>query len=365
MPPNRQPGTLHQLRELYGAAYSVGEAGDEAIDVDLSSAIGVPDIGDEQHSAIAFTSGSTGTPTPNLKYWRTLREGSYLNARMLLGALDKRLNVVATVPPQHMWGMETSILLPLFANVAVSYQTPFFPQNIADALESLPDPRMLVSSPIHLEAFLRSGLSTKRIHKIVTSTAPLSKSLAENLEENFDTHVQEVFGCSESGMLATRRTAVDEEWTYSDTFELTMSEDGVIIAAAHLVQDVLMPDIVELTGPDRFLWLGRRGDMVNIAGKRGSLAELNFLLHEIRGVLDGIIFDPSGVNGRRDRLAALIVAPTLNISDIRDALRDKVDPVFLPQPIFLVSELPRQESGKLAIEAVLTMLVDMQRKVST
>lgn len=367
MPPNRQADTLQQLRDLYAATALTGEIDEELPEAGLSHTAAIPDIPDiqdDQPCAIAFTSGSTGTPTANLKYWRTLRVGSQANARMLLDLSDERLNIVATVPPQHMWGMETSIILPLFANVAVSYKTPFFPQDIANALQSLPEPRMLVSSPIHLEALLRSGVSAQGIRKIITATAPLSKTLAADLEATFDTCVQDVFGCSESGILATRRTSLEEEWTYADVFELRMSEQGVQIRADHLAEDVLLPDVVELTGPDRFRWLGRRQDMVNIAGKRGSLAELNFRLHEIPGVVDGVIFAPASGNGGHARLAALIVAPTLGAADVLVALRDKVEPVFLPRPIFLVPELPRQETGKLAIEAVQTLFVAMQNKQS-
>jgi acyl-coenzyme A synthetase/AMP-(fatty) acid ligase len=364
MPPNRQAHTLQQLSDLYAATALTGETDEELPEAGLSDTADIPDIPDDQPCAIAFTSGSTGTPTANLKYWRTLRVGSLSNARMLLGPSDERLNVVATVPPQHMWGMETSILLPLVANVAVSYPTPFFPQDIADALQSLPEPRMLVSSPIHLEALLRSGVSAQGIRKIITATAPLSKTLAADLEAAFDTCVQDVFGCSESGILATRRTSLEEEWTYADVFELRMSEQGVQIRADHLADDVLLPDVVELTGANRFRWLGRRQDMVNIAGKRGSLAELNFRLHEIPGVLDGVIFAPANGNGRHDRLAALVVAPTLGASDVLVALRNKVEPVFLPRPIFLVPELPRQETGKLAIDAVQTLFIALQNKQS-
>jgi acyl-coenzyme A synthetase/AMP-(fatty) acid ligase len=360
MPPNRQPHTLKQLRDAYDGAATLGGAGEEVIDAMPAGDADVPDIPDEQASAIAFTSGSTGTPTPNLKYWETLRLGSFCNARLLLDASGARLNIVATVPPQHMWGMETSILLPLFANVAVSHLTPFYPQDIADALQSLPEPRMLVSSPIHLDTLLKSGLKPVGIHKIITATAPLSKELALDLEKTFDTEVQDVFGCSESGILATRRRSVEEEWTYSDTFDFEISDMGVIISAAHLPKAVKLPDIVELTGKGRFRWLGRQQDMVNIAGKRGSLAELNFRLREIPGVVDGVIFSPSSQKTGRDRLAALVVAPNLQASDILDALRDKLEPVFLPRPVLMVPSLPRQETGKLAIQAVQALFAETE-----
>ncbi|MCH8248611.1 MAG: acyl-CoA synthetase [Proteobacteria bacterium] len=357
MPPNRQPHSLQQLRDAYAGAYTVGENGKESVDYWVDDEFVVPQIPDDQRAAIAFTSGSTGTPTPNLKYWRTLRIGTLSNAAMVLDRTDEQYNMVATVPPQHMWGLETSILLPLFANVAVSYLTPFYPQDIVNALNSLPQPRILVSSPIHLETLLKSGVKPDGMSKILTATAPLSKQLAIDLEAFFETRVQDIFGCSESGILATRRTSVDEEWTYSNIFDLSMTDNGVKIAAAHLSSDVILPDVVELTASNRFRWIGRQQDMVNIAGKRGSLAELNFRLRDIPGVEDGVIFVP--VN-REDRLAALVVAPDLNVSDILGALRSKVEPVFLPRPVVKVSQLPRQETGKLAMQAVQELFAEIQ-----
>lgn len=358
MPPNRQPHTLQRLRELYDEPYTVGESGDENVDASGDSSI--PDIPGEQSAVIAFTSGSTGSPTPNLKSWRTLRAGSLSNRDVILDETDASFNVVATVPPQHMWGMETSILLPLIAPLAVSCKTPFYPQDIADALQSVPEPKMLVSSPIHLETLLKSGVKLPNIEKIITATAPLAKQLAIDLETAFNTRVQDIFGCSESGILATRRTSVDEDWTYSDTFDLTIKDDGVVISAAHLPEDVLLPDIIELTAANRFRWIGRQQDMVNIAGKRGSLADLNFHLHDIPGVVDGVIFAPGDNEHSQRRLAALVVAPDMDGSDILKALKDRVEPVFLPRPIYMVSELPRLETGKLETGALWTLFTDLQ-----
>ena len=106
--------------------------------------------------------------------------------------------------------------------------------------------------------------------------------------------------------------------------------------------------------------MGRQQDMVNIAGKRGSLADLNFRLQDIPGVVDGVIFEPADDQRRGDRLAALVVAPDLDVSDILSALRDKVETVFLPRPMLKVSVLPRQETGKLATKAVREMFARMR-----
>jgi acyl-coenzyme A synthetase/AMP-(fatty) acid ligase len=248
-----------------------------------------------------------------------------------------------------MWGLETSILLPLVAPLAVASRTPFYPQNIVEIANELPSPVLLVSSPIHLEALLNSGLKPTRLDRIWTATALLTKELARQLEARFDARVQDVFGCSESGILATRNTATEELWTYPTYFRLQVSNQGAKISADHLPESVMMPDIIELVGNNQYRWIGRPSDMVNIGGKRGSLADLNEQLRAISGVVDAVVFRRTVAH---NRLAALVVAPQLEVGEIRRQLALKVDPVFLPRPILKVEALPRQETGKLAVNAV-------------
>ena len=73
---------------------------------------------------------------------------------------------------------------------------------------------------------------------------------------------------------------------------------------------------------------------------------------------DAVIFMPD-----RDakRLAALVVAPRLQRSDIYDGLRDSFDPAFLPRPVRMVPALPRQETGKLPQKAVLELFAATER----
>ena len=129
-------------------------------------------------------------------------------------------------------------------------------------------------------------------------------------------------------------------------------EDKVRISAPHLPEPVVLGDIIELVGESEFRWLGRDQDMINIAGKRGSLAHLNHRLARIPGVIDGVIFLPSEDS---KRLAALVVAPGMEPSAILEALKEAIDPAFLPRPMYLVPMLPRQETGKLARKMVLDL----------
>jgi acyl-coenzyme A synthetase/AMP-(fatty) acid ligase len=367
MPPNRLPKTLQRLSQDYPDNYSLTDS-DTLFSVtarqnaDSEVDFQVPNIPIKQLCAVAFTSGSTGTPTPNLKYWDTLRNSTFGNIDLLLPDLKSQLNLLATVPPQHMWGMETSILLPLFANVAVSDQTPFYPQDIADALQALPAPRALVSSPVHLNVLLKSKVPLTELQYIFSATAPMSQELAQQLESQFATKVVEIFGSSESGIVARRQTSTETSWLLSDLFKLQISDDGVEVRADHLPEKVFIKDVIEMMDDRHFKWLGRHQDMLNIAGKRGSLADLNRRLLTIEGVQDGIMFLPAD---QSERVAAMVVAPSMQARQIMDLLKDEIESVFLPRPLLLVDSLPRQATGKLANRDILkkfASLTTQQRK---
>jgi acyl-coenzyme A synthetase/AMP-(fatty) acid ligase len=89
--------------------------------------------------------------------------------------------------------------------------------------------------------------------------------------------------------------------------------------------------------------------MINIVGKRNSLAYLNQLLLSLPGVEDGIFcMHESGSTDGAPRLMAFVVAPSVTGANILAALRQHVDPVFLPRPLVFLDALARDGNGKLA-----------------
>ncbi len=355
MPPNREPETLRELEKAYPDSYRLGDPNNrdsaETHGADVAGEARTPDIEKERPAVIAFTSGSTGEATATEKSWYTLCRGTRNNHLSLLGNISSPIHLLATVPPQHMWGFEMTVLLPLMAPVAISRKSPFYPLDVAEALAALPEPRVLVSSPLHLRTLMNSGVAFPRLLRVYTATAPLDPAEAVRLEENFNTEVIDVFGCSESGIIAMKRTSREDRWHLTPPFTLESTASGTLIRAEHLAGDVFLPDQLELLDSRTFKWMGRHKDMINIAGKRGSLADLNTRLLRIEGVRDGVVFQPEG----KHRLAAMVVAPELTAADIARGLKPQVDPVFIPRPICMVETLPRLETGKLARSDLLAL----------
>jgi acyl-coenzyme A synthetase/AMP-(fatty) acid ligase len=280
--------------------------------------------------------------------------------RFGFGEAGKEQTIVATVPPQHMYGLETSILNPLINGVSVYTNKTFFPADIFTALNSVPEPRVLITTPIHMKACVDIGFNWPKTEFIISATAPLDKSLATRSEAAFNCPVLEIYGCTEAGSLASRRNLTDVNWTLYKGSSLKQQGDGCYLSGPNLPEDVLLHDIIELVNSRQFTLHGRNADMINIAGKRASLEDLNIRLRTIEGIQDAAFIVPEPVNGADSRLAALVVAPSLDEREIRTRLALRIDQVFLPRPLYLVEKLPRNETGKLPRTALLEMLNTMR-----
>ncbi len=304
-----------------------------------------------------FTSGSTGSPVPHLKTWGALVGSVHAEAQRL-GLLDgRRYAVVGTVPPQHMYGFESTILIVLQCGSALSAPQHFYPADICAELSSLPRPRLLVSTPIHLRALLGMHSPLPPIDLLVSATAPLTQELAREAEIRFNAPLQEIYGSTETGQVATRRRAETDEWFLLPGLRLTAQAGRVWASGGHLLQATELSDRLEIISPDRFLLHGRTADLVNIAGKRSSLAYLNHQLNAIPGVQDGVFFMPDeDAAGSVKRLIAFVVAPGLDAQSVYANLRERIDPAFLPRPLQIVDTLPRNNTGKLPREALQLMV---------
>jgi len=371
LPPNLSDETLESVRAKHDA-YVISDKGDaNAVDllIDTSWVRGLvkqigltndeaPEIAANHPAAICYTSGSTGAAKPILKTWETFFLSNHINSRAYLQGLPTPQHIMATVSSRHMWGLETTLLLPLHYDVTVAEGHPLFPADVRNKLESLPAPRLLVSTPTHLKALSQLHIPLPKIMRTLSATAPLNTEIAQQIEALTEGDVIEIYGCSEMGSMAWRRTVAASAWTLFDGFKLSQDTEtkNITAAARHIPEPSVLGDIIECEDGGRFHIRGRNEDLVNIAGKRGSLAELNALLNTCTGVVDGVMFEP-GDQTKNDRLCALIVLDDKGSKDsVIRFLRDHLDPTFIPRPIITVDALPRNENGKISITVLRELL---------
>ena len=313
-----------------------------------------PLIEASQVAAIVFTSGTTGAPTAHLKRWGGLCADGEAEARRIG---SQGLAIIATVPSQHMYGLESSVMLTLRGGARLWRERPFYPADICAALRAAPGPRMLVTTPFHLGALLAAQVALPSCEHLLCSTAPLPVALARQAEAAFGSPLTEIYGCTESGQIATRRPTQDEAWHLLDGVQLDVSAEGAWAHGGHVQIRVKLSDHIEPLDERRFRLGSRHADMVNVAGKRASLSALTAQLLGVEGVTDGCFFLPQNPAAEKQasvqRLAALVVAaPGMTPERIMAALRQRMDPAFLPRPLLPVPALPRNATGKIVAKEV-------------
>ncbi|MCO6418000.1 AMP-binding protein [Siccirubricoccus sp. KC 17139] len=357
-------GFLEMAAAQYPGAYVMAGAEDERrpalpfIQVDAPRP-GVPlpplrPIPAERVVAIGFTSGSTGTPTAHAKPWGALvAAAAAAAARFGLRPQDgPPASIVATVPPQHMYGFETTMMLPLREAVAIHAGASFFPAEVHDALAAVPPRRLLVTTPLHLRVLLAEGRRPPPLAAVISATAPLAQEIALAVERDWGAPMLEIYGATEAGSVASRRTVREDGWL---PYDGTRVRDGA--AEVPGLGTVPLADAIEPLPDGRFRLLGRLADMVKLGGKRGSLADLNRVLAEVPGVEDGVFVVPEDIESNpAARLSAVVAAPGRTPAEILDGLRGRIDPVFLPRRLAVVAALPRDPLGKLPRQALATLL---------
>ena len=365
LPSNRNIATQQRLSERYNNTYVIHDGSETAPDLfaidlsktgisEISPVDEIPFINLDQLAAISFTSGSTGNAKPNEKTWKTFVESTKINSHYMLPESTETIQLLATVPAQHMWGLETSVLMALFANICVADSKPLFPQDIQTLLQALPAPRMMVSTPVHLRALVSSDLEYPKLEAVLCATSPLTQELATQVEQLFEAEMREVYGCSEIGSMAVRKTAHTDIWDKFEGIHFDRQESDQILAHTEHVKDAAtLGDFIELIDEQRFRLKGRSDDMIDIAGKRGSLNEINKVLLSFPDLIDGIVFFPPQDRPIPRLVAIVALKSGTSKKQLADHFREYLDPAFIPRPIIQVEKLPREDNGKLPKQALL------------
>ena len=358
MPASRATKEIQTLEEDYPDTHQINDALIEKLLTKKADVtIDFPkEINAAQLVAIVFTSGSTGKPSANLKHWGTLVDSAQRVATQLNFNKPTQHTIVATVPPQHMYGFETTIIFPIVTGVCVHNRKPFYPDDIRETLSLVNMPSILVTTPIHLHACTQLDLEWPSIDFALCATAPLSKELAQKAEDKMRTTVREIYGCSEVGVIATRITTQGANWTLLPEYTFTQRVHHYCIVTPLVDEEILLPDQIEQIDDKTFRLLGRQSDLIKIAGKRGSLNDLKIKLCEMAGVEDAVFFMPEENPSENSRLTAFVVAPTLDTKDINAFFSQQVDRAFLPRPLIKVEKIPYNETGKLPRKNLMSLL---------
>jgi acyl-coenzyme A synthetase/AMP-(fatty) acid ligase len=204
---------------------------------------------------------------------------------------------------------------------------------------------------MHLRGLVQSAAALPACRVAIVSTMPLGHALAVQGEQMLASPVLEIYGSTETGALAMRRTARETRWLPIDGVTLDPVEGATLARGAHFASPVQLLDEIVVETNGAFTLLGRQADLIKIAGRRASLAGLNLLLQDLPGLEDGVFYLPRTGNPT-ERLCLIYCGRPLERAAARRWLRARLDPVFLPRDFIRLDRLPRSETGKLRLPSL-------------
>jgi acyl-coenzyme A synthetase/AMP-(fatty) acid ligase len=311
---------------------------------------------DDTPFARLFTSGSTGAPQDVVKTRRQLLgEAHGLAVAFDLGPADR---VISSVPSHHVYGLLFGVLAPLCGGAALDDLTPLLPAEVA-ARAAAVGATALISVPAHLRALADAAPpDLRRLRHVFSSGAALPDVVAEAWEAAYHIPVTEVFGSTETGGIAYRRGREPSTWRPFPGVKVSVDEDDRLwLDSPWLAPGAPRPwptdDRARLEADGRFAHLGRLDDVVKVASRRVSRAEVERAIFSVPGVEDAAVI-PIDDPARGAVLRALIVGP-VELDTVRQALLLRFDPVVIPR-LMRCAALPREATGKLQRAKLLAML---------
>jgi acyl-coenzyme A synthetase/AMP-(fatty) acid ligase len=298
-----------------------------------------------------FTGGSTGTPKVWAKTPRNMiEEARYMIARFRITAQDIFLS---TVPPQHIYGLLFSVLVPLIASARVLEGVYVFPREILKMAEES-GATVLVSVPACYRVLKGDFLERHRLRLTFSSAGALDPGDADYFREKTGLDVNEIYGSTETGGVATRRRSCDgDSWNGLGPVEWQIMDGRLQVRSPFISPSLprneagffVTADRAEENGKGRFILRGRADDVVKIGGKRVDLAEIQEKIKKIEGVHDVLVVLLPREKGRQTALAALVVTE-LNPGELRRQMTALIEPYAMPRRFVTVEKIPVTPTGK-------------------
>ncbi len=298
-----------------------------------------------------FTGGSTGKP----KVWSKTPRNMLTEARYLIDTFGISPDDIflSSVPPQHIYGLLFSVLIPFFSSARVLGGVYTFPGEILRTAAEH-GASILVSVPIHYRILKSDDLQQHNLRMAFSSAGVLDKGDAAYFHKKTGIDIIEIYGSTETGGVATRRRARDgDSWRPLDTVAWKILRERL-----HVKSDFISPmlprdaegffataDCAEADGSRSFILRGRADDIVKIGGKRVDLASVQAKIKRIPGVRDAVVVSIPTRKGRQNELAAL-VATDIDVLQVRRHIAAVSELYAVPRRIIVTKEIPVTSTGK-------------------
>lgn len=367
LPPNCLDETLRDIRKRFEIAFECDADWGRRLPgytVAAPHNCWKPTLSGGMQAVKLFTSGSSGEPRVVTKSIANLLDETHAVASEFEWPIGP---VVATVPPQHLYGLTFSVLLPWVTGNAWVNEMPQYPRDVYQVVHRSGG-RTLISVPVQYQALLEDSDAFRGI-LCVSAAAELHRGLAREWQQRTGGAILEIYGSTETGVIGHRRQTADEMWQPFPQLILSIEKDLLKVRSPFMGDDptaeFLTADRAAIQERGKFLLLGRSDTIVKIAGKRVSLTNIEDTIVSCPGVAEAVVVAVPAKGLVRDiAIWAVVVSKgdhLLSPRQLQSYLRGKLDGVEIPRRILMADSLPFKPTGKLPRRSILKLFDNHNR----
>lgn len=303
-----------------------------------------------------YTSGSTGKPKIIKKKLFHL-EGEI---EQLLSFFSKDIEnslFVSSVFHYHLYGFSFYVLLPFAA------RCPIFKNriNYLETCAAFPSQKKitLISSPAFLKRIVKIPLPPSVQWTVFSSAGALDADAAVNCESIFNTKAIEIYGSTETGILATRKQKDNPLWRpFPAVCITTAADNSFTVCSPYFEGTVTGGDFIACTEDGSFTLLGRVDSTVKIEGRRVDLKDIDAKLLKLPDCADCHTIYHKTVS--REQTVSFVVlkkgSPLYTLykeneaevkKHIREYLYRYFDKTIAPKKVYILESLPKNGMGKM------------------
>jgi long-chain acyl-CoA synthetase len=319
-------------------------------------------------SLLKLTSGTTAEPRAiRFQSEQLLADCDQICETMGISDVDLNFGVI---PVSHSYGF-SNLLTPLIARgVPMVLSRDRTPRAVLDDIART-DATVFPGTPVFYQAFseMENAPSFPKLRLCISAGAPLPIPVAKKFRGRFGLPVHSFYGASECGGICYDRGGTGDIEGYVGTpmndVDLEMidpnvksSQIRIRTAAAgdsyfpegdeeKLGNGVFIPDDLLARYGNGFKIVGRVSDVINVAGKKVSPAEIEQVLLRFPGVRQAIAFGRESAL-RNEEVAACVIANAGCEDELLEFCRRELSAWQVPRQIFIVDTIPASERGKIS-----------------
>lgn len=314
----------------------------------------------DSEEVLCYTSGSTGIPKPLwIKKKRMLhsarRTATYFQ-------LDESKNGLLCLPAKFIGG-RMMLVRAMVSGMKIHSVKPVLNPLLEDLGCTI---HFAAFTPAQVAEMLKEEVSRKRfseIESVIIGGAALNPKLEQELT-TFPNAIYVTYGMTETvSHIALRKVGETQYTLISPAISIGVNaKDCLWIQDENLSDEVIQTgDVVKLTSPNSFEWLGRVDFAINSGGLKIHPEQVEQKIRRLPGWIDRSFFIASVQNATFGERPVLIVEESPEGADEKD-LKNVLDKYEMPDKIYEVPQFFYTSNGKLNRTETLKMALQLHSR---